>query len=87
MLSERPRIAENPSLALSVRVSHVTLIGTCASRSGGQFRDVTVLDKAWRAVRLLAYGPANPTGHACAFLAHRSSLFAITIGGFLMALA
>ena len=82
MLSERPRIAENLSLALSVRVSHVTFVGTCASGSGGQFRNVTVLDKARRAVRLFAYRPANLSGRACAFLAHRlSSLVAITIGG------
>ena len=65
-----------------MRVSHVTLVGTCASRSGGQFRDVTVLDKAWRAVRLLAYGPANLGRRTFAFLAHRySSFVAITIGG------
>ena len=82
MLSERPGIAENPSLALSVRVGHVTLVRTCASGSGGQFRNVTVLDKPRRAVWLFAYGPANPTGHACAFLAHRSSLVAITIEDF-----
>jgi len=65
-----------------VRVSHVTLVGTCAGGSGGEFRNVTVLDKARRTVRLFAYGPASLSRHACAFLAHRVfSLVAITIEG------